>query len=47
VRPYLEKPHPKNRAGGAAQGVGSEFKPPSTLKKKKKKYEKENDELQE
>jgi hypothetical protein len=28
VRPYLEKPFTKNRAGGAAQGEGpDEFKP--------------------
>jgi hypothetical protein len=27
MRPYLEKTHHKNRAGGVAQGVGPEFKP--------------------
>jgi hypothetical protein len=27
MRPYLEKPLHKNRAGGVVQGVGSEFKP--------------------
>jgi hypothetical protein len=27
MRPYLEKPHHKKRAGGVAQGVGPEFKP--------------------
>jgi hypothetical protein len=26
MRPYLEKNHHKNRAGGVAQGVGPEFK---------------------
>jgi hypothetical protein len=27
TRPYLEKAHHKNRAGGVAQDVGTEFKP--------------------
>jgi hypothetical protein len=27
IRPYLKKTHHKNRAGGAAQGEGPEFKP--------------------
>jgi hypothetical protein len=36
-RPYLEKNHHKKRAGGVAQGVGSEFKPQYHKKKKKKK----------
>jgi hypothetical protein len=27
MRPYLEKPTTKKRAGGVAQGVGPEFKP--------------------
>jgi hypothetical protein len=27
VRPCLEKTHHKKRAGGAVQGLGSEFKP--------------------
>jgi hypothetical protein len=27
MRPYLEKTHHKNRAGGVAQGEGPEFKP--------------------
>jgi hypothetical protein len=34
TRPYL-KTHYKKRVGGAAQGVGTEFKP-KNLKKKKK-----------
>jgi hypothetical protein len=28
LRPNLKKTHHKNRAGGVAQGVGPEFKPP-------------------
>jgi hypothetical protein len=35
MRPYLEKKHHKNRAGGVAQGVGPEFKP-QQLKERKK-----------
>jgi hypothetical protein len=27
MKPYLEKPFTKNRAGGVAQGEGPEFKP--------------------
>jgi hypothetical protein len=37
MRPYLEKTHHKNRAGGVTEGVGSEFKPQYCKKKKKKK----------
>jgi hypothetical protein len=37
VRPYLEKTHHKKRAGGVAQGEGSDFKPQYHRKKKKKK----------
>jgi hypothetical protein len=33
-RPYLEKTHHKNRAGGVAQGEGPEFKPQYHKKKK-------------
>jgi hypothetical protein len=43
MRPYLEKPFHKNRAGEVAQGEGPEFNP-STAKttKKKKKRERES-----
>jgi hypothetical protein len=34
MRPYLEKPFTKNRAGGVAQGEGSEFKTQYHKKKK-------------
>jgi hypothetical protein len=37
LRPYLGKTFHKNRAGGVAQGEGSEFKPQYQKKKKKKK----------
>jgi hypothetical protein len=37
MRPYLEKTHHKNGAGGVAEGEGPEFKPHITHKKKKKK----------
>jgi hypothetical protein len=37
VRPYLEKPHHKKRAGGVARGIGPEFKPQYSKKKKKSK----------
>jgi hypothetical protein len=33
-RPYFEKNHHKNRAGGVAQGEGPELKPNATKKKK-------------
>jgi hypothetical protein len=33
VRPYLEKPFTKNRAGGVAQGEGPKFKAPVLQKK--------------
>jgi hypothetical protein len=33
VRPYLEKTLHKKRAGEVAQGIGPEFKPPSTKRK--------------
>jgi hypothetical protein len=32
-KPYLKKNHHKNRASGAAQGVGPEFKPQYYKKK--------------
>jgi hypothetical protein len=35
VRPYLEKPYHKKRAGGVARGVGPEFKPQFRKKKNK------------
>jgi hypothetical protein len=34
-RPYLEKTLHNKKAGGVAQGVGLEFKPQSTKKKKR------------
>jgi hypothetical protein len=34
VRPYLEKPFTKNRAGGMAQGEGQSSSPSTTKKKK-------------
>jgi hypothetical protein len=34
MRPYLEKPHHKNRAVGVAQGLGPKFKPQYHKKKK-------------
>jgi hypothetical protein len=34
--PYLEKNPLQKRAGGVAQGVGSEFNPPPILPKKKR-----------
>jgi hypothetical protein len=37
VKPYFENTCHKNRAGGVAQGVGPEFKPQNSQKKKKKK----------
>jgi hypothetical protein len=37
MRPCLEKPITKKRAGGVTQGAGPEFNP-STAKKKKKRY---------
>jgi hypothetical protein len=36
MRSYLEKDPSQKRAGGVAQGVGSEFKPQYCKKKKKK-----------
>jgi hypothetical protein len=36
ARPYLEKTHHKNRAGGVTQGESPKFKPPQYLKNKKK-----------
>jgi hypothetical protein len=39
-RPYLEKTHSKKRAGGVAQGLGSEFKVQYRQKKQKKKSKK-------
>jgi hypothetical protein len=36
MRPYFEKNLHKKRAGGVAQGVGAEFKPPAPQKKKKR-----------
>jgi hypothetical protein len=36
VKPYFENTCHKNRAGGVAQGVGPEFKPQNSQKKKKK-----------
>jgi hypothetical protein len=35
LRPYLRKNHPKNRAGGMAQGAGPEFNPCAAKKRKK------------
>jgi hypothetical protein len=35
TRPYLRKTHHKKRAGGVAQGVGSEFKPQYCKRKRK------------
>jgi hypothetical protein len=37
LKPYLEKNPLQKRAGGVAQGVGTEFKPQYHHKKKKKK----------
>jgi hypothetical protein len=34
--PILKKNHHKKRAGGVAQGEGTEFKPQDRIKKKKK-----------
>jgi hypothetical protein len=37
VRPYLKNTsHTQKKAGGVAQGVGPEFKPSTTKKKKKR-----------
>jgi hypothetical protein len=38
VRPYLEKTHHKNRAGGVAQGEDPEFKPQYSEKKRNEKF---------
>jgi hypothetical protein len=38
MRPYLEKPFTKKRAGGVAQGVGFEFNHHYRKKKKKSKF---------
>jgi hypothetical protein len=38
MRPYLEKSYHKNRAGGVAQGEGSEFKNRKKTQKNKGRF---------